>query len=108
MTEPVTVTQADVDAAKLYYKSQSRSPYNGIGIGADDYLAECFSRHRTAYAPSQPNPIDLWSIASFVSKQGYVRMELQLDDMGGYVCTYRTEREIEQSRESQVAPTRPK
>ena len=50
------VTQADIDAAKLYLQGTGPWALDEIGIGPDDSLAIAFARHRIA--SSQPTQSD--------------------------------------------------
>jgi hypothetical protein len=48
MTDTPTVTQADIDAAKLYIQGAGPWKLDEICIGPDDNLVQAFARHRIA------------------------------------------------------------
>jgi hypothetical protein len=44
----ITPTQEDIHAAKLYLQGAGPWKLDEIGIGENDYLVQCFARHRQA------------------------------------------------------------
>ena len=72
MTDTPIVTQADIDAAKLYLQGAGPWKLDEIGIGPDDSLVQAFARHRIASTAeltealrtiSDDNCLDPWAVA---------------------------------------------
>ena len=79
--EQPTITQADIDAAKLYLQGIGPWKLEEIGICHDDPLVQAFARHRSTSLAAQDGLVEALERCAQIVEQWNHRQNEKVDDI---------------------------